>query len=213
MVRSAQQADRESSSGLQERSSPVGDDRSIRGLAACPAEDEAARREFDALVAPHLPAMRARAAQLCRSHFDPDDLVQGALMRALQARDQLADLARTRPWLVTIVTNGFLDLVRRRHRRPRVVDLDVYADVETAAPDAFEPSPWDSIELDDVRTAVEQLPDDVRDTYRLFALEGRDYTEIAQLQRIPKSTVGSRLLRARKRLRELLTSRRTEVSQ
>jgi RNA polymerase sigma-70 factor (ECF subfamily) len=55
-----------------------------------------------------------------------------------------------------------------------------------------------------VRRAIERLPDDVRETYRLFAIEGHDYAQIATLQHIPAATVGTRLYRARKRLRALL---------
>lgn len=73
-------------------------------------------------------------------------------------------------------------------------------------PEPVEPSPWDHIGMEDVRAAVERLPDDVRDTYRMFALEGSDYVAIAEAQRIPPATVGSRIFRARKQLRVLLTA-------
>ena len=40
--------------------------------------------------------------------------------------------------------------------------------------------------------------------YQLHALEGRSYNEIADRLRIPKATVGTRLIRARRKLRDLL---------
>jgi RNA polymerase sigma-70 factor, ECF subfamily len=40
--------------------------------------------------------------------------------------------------------------------------------------------------------------------YRLHALEGRSYEEVSARLRIPKATVGTRLIRARRKLRDLL---------
>ena len=65
--------------------------------------------------------------------------------------------------------------------------------------------PWEG-DLD-VRAAVAALRDDVRDTYRMFALDGLDYTAIAAALGIPKATVGTRIHRARRALRAALTSR------
>jgi RNA polymerase sigma-70 factor (ECF subfamily) len=159
------------------------------------------RRAFDRAIAQHLPALRARAAQLCRGYGDPDDLVQDALLRAFRARSQTRDLTRLRGWLLTIVTNTFLDSLRRRKARPGEVELEI----DVAAPTVEEDdSPWARIDLDDIRAAVAELPDDVREAYRLFALEGNDYTTVSKQLSIPKATVGTRILRARKRLRALL---------
>jgi len=168
-----------------------------------PIDELAARRRFDALVAQHLPALRARAHQLCRSHCDAEDIVQDAMLCAFRARTQVEAPDRIRGWLLKIVTNKFLDLVRKR--RTQVHQVDIPTD-DLTMPDPDEPSPWDHIDQDDLRTAVDQLPDDVRDTYRMFALEGSDYEAIGEAQQIPKATVGTRIFRARKRLRALLTS-------
>ena len=160
------------------------------------------RHEFDRAIAEHLPALRARASQLCRGHGDADDLVQDALLRAFRARSQTRDIGRLRGWLLTIVTNTFLDSLRRRKARPGEVELAI--DVAAPTHDDEEESPWARIDLDDVRAAVAELPDDVRETYRMFALEGRDYSGISTALGVPKATVGTRILRARKRLRGLL---------
>jgi RNA polymerase sigma-70 factor (ECF subfamily) len=103
---------------------------------------------------------------------------------------------------LTIVTNTFIDLTRKQRRRPDHVQLAL----EAPTPDPIEPAPWNDFDFDDLRRAIDQLPDDVRETYRLFAIEGCDYTAISEVQQIPAATVGSRLFRARKRLRLLLTA-------
>ncbi|MEZ4359321.1 MAG: sigma-70 family RNA polymerase sigma factor [Kofleriaceae bacterium] len=155
---------------------------------------------FDEVAAAHLPALRARAVQMCRGELDADDLVQDALERAFLARHQVRDPSRARGWLLAIVTNTFLDLLRRRRVRPGEVALEI----DPAAP---EPSPveaWEELTLDDVRRAIELLPEDVRDTYRMFAFDGKDYKHIAAELGVPKATVGTRISRARRRLRGIL---------
>ncbi len=161
--------------------------------------------DFETLVAEHLPRMRRRAARMCRRDADADDVVQDALLRAFRSRDGLRSPERAGGWLLTIVSSTFIDSVRRRRARPAEVELAV----EPAAPDpeAAVEQPWAHVSLDDVRAAVAALPDDVRDTYRMFALEGQDYTAIAAAQGIPRATVGTRIHRARRHLRALLLPR------
>jgi DNA-directed RNA polymerase specialized sigma24 family protein len=66
---------------------------------------------------------------------------------------------------------------------------------------------WEGISADDYRAAIGQLPDDTRETYRLFTVEARSHAEIAKTQDIPIATVGSRVYRARKHLKaQLLTT-------
>lgn len=164
------------------------------------ADIAAARRRFEAIIAQHQTAMRASARRLCRSHFDAEDVVQESLLRAFRAGAQLDDPVRVRAWLLRIVINTFIDLIRdyKKRRQVELVGDDV------AAPDPDEPSPWDHISADDVRAKAELLPDDVRDTYRMFTFEGLDYAAIAEAQTIPPATVGSRIFRARRQLRALL---------
>lgn len=166
-------------------------------------------QDLGTAIAQHLPRMRSRASQLCRGRHDADDLVQDAIVRALRCQDQLADRDRLRPWLLSIVTNLFLDRLRRQRVRPRPVSLDALpvepppADERDADADAA----WRDLDVAEVRAAIDRLPLDVRDTYRMFAIDGADYTAIAAAQGIPKGTVGSRIVRARKKLRELLADR------
>lgn len=137
---------------------------------------------------------------MCRNRRDADDIVQDALLRAFQRRSSLRSPERAGGWLSTIVSHTFIDQLRRRRVRP----LELSLRAEPLADDDVEPPAWERLSIDDVTAAVAQLPDDVRDTFRLFALEGQDYATIAARQGIPKGTVGARIHRARARLRALL---------
>lgn len=161
-----------------------------------------ARREFHALVAPHLSTLKARALQLCRSHCDADDLLQDTLLRAFSARVMPLDGTPARAWALTIMTHVFIDTLRKRRRRPELAPFPTEQEIPAAIPDDQEL--WHSIGIEDLRAAVERLPDDVRDTYRMCALEGHTHATIAKAQQVATATVGSRVFRARKQLRVLL---------
>jgi RNA polymerase sigma factor (sigma-70 family) len=186
--------------GEQAAASPS--DGSIDEAVHCQHVELCSEAKFRAIIVEHLPALRSRARQLCRSHVDAEDLVQEALLRALRARC-VNDSSRMRAWLLRILTDTFSDMLRRTSRRqiPNVVVPDV---TETGTEPPTEPLPWSGITDEEARAAVAGLTDDVRTTYRMFALENRSYSEIARLLGIPTSTVGTRILRAYQQLRVIL---------
>lgn len=160
--------------------------------------------DMRALVVAHLPVLEKRARQLCRGQLDADDVVQDAILRALESRHpprSLRDPAKVRAWFHRVVHSTFVDAVRSRRRRREEC-------LETEPPDlpAEEPTrpPWDHITEEQLHAAVSHLSDQLRVAYRMFELEGCSSAEIAAALAIRSSTVGTRVLRARRQLRALL---------
>jgi len=152
--------------------------------------------QVDDLSKAHGEYLRGLARRLCRNHYDPEDLVQDTLVRALSS--PIPEGANVRAWLARIMQNRFIDLIRRRATR-REDQLG-----ELPAPSTDDALWWQSLSNEDVLRAVERLPDEQRVAFTMFAFEGKSYTEIAAAQGIAKATVGTRILRARVRLREIL---------
>jgi RNA polymerase sigma-70 factor (ECF subfamily) len=170
-----------------------------RPLQAVPAD--AAR--FQRLFQEHERVVLALARKLCRSQFDADDLTQDVFERALRHLHRLTPGTSERAWLCTITRNLFIDRVRRRRTTPQPGDGQAAND--TAAPVADEPPPpWRTLEPEQLRRAVERLGHKLREVYVMHAFEGIDYTTIAARLAIPKATVGTRLMLARQKLRQLL---------
>jgi RNA polymerase sigma-70 factor (ECF subfamily) len=135
-----------------------------------------------------------------------DDLLQDTVERAFPRYGELRDHVRARAWLLTILFSVFVDHCRALKRASSGGTLEEAEQV--AAPS--EPPPLDSerVSREQLLSCVERLPDKLRECYRLFAIQERDYDFIATELKIPKSTVGTRLFRARlelfKMLREVL---------
>ena len=160
---------------------------------------DAARR----VVTEQLPILRAVARNLVRNAAEVEDLVQDAFEKALRSIDRIDLSGNPRGWMVTILHNLHIDRCRQRARMKPHVPCD---DVVLAMPEEREPPVWSAITTEDVRRAAARLPEDLRAVYTLFALDGRSYIEVAEQLGIPKATVGTRLSRARARLKLLLTT-------
>jgi RNA polymerase sigma-70 factor (ECF subfamily) len=150
------------------------------------------------------PALRAVALRLCGNRADAQDLVQDVYERAFRRYEGLRPDSNVRAWLTTILHNLFIDRCRAARRTPKVVPLtDALPQHEQEQP---EPPAWATIPAWQVREAIASLPRDFRAVYELH-VAGRSYDEIAQTLGLPKATVGTRLLRARRKLKAALISR------
>lgn len=151
----------------------------------------------------HRPVLVRLATRLTRDPVEAEDLVQDAIERALSRPEALPEVARLRPWLITVMHNLFIDQCRRRARRPRHQPIDAE---RLATPPEPPARPWHQLGPAELRAALEQLDERFRVVYSMHALEGRSYSEIAEALGLGTSTVGTRLLRARQKLKAILAS-------
>lgn len=179
------------------------------GASVTSVDDVRRQRRVDELCREHGVFLRRLAASLCRSSFDPDDLFQDVLERMLHHFDRLPPGVDHRAWMARVMRNLFIDRVRRRAAAPAAVELT--DEPVLPAPDAGEW--WEKLDAEDIRARLHQIPGELRDAFSLFALEGCSYQEIAARLAIPKATVGTRILRARRRLKQLFDTTHAEATE
>lgn len=172
------------------------------------------RREFDRLVQRYHKQAYNVAYRLTGNHADAEDLTQEAFLRAFRFFDNYRRDLPFENWLYRIMSNLFVDEVRRKSRvRVQSLDAPLGGDAhgESRAyleiPDTRE-SPERVVlheELDEqVQKALASLPPDFRMTVILADIEGLSYEEISETMRCSLGTVRSRLHRGRKLLRARL---------
>jgi RNA polymerase sigma-70 factor (ECF subfamily) len=145
-----------------------------------------------------LPRLRRFARSLARDPHDADDLVQIAIEKALAKHEQLHEEAGIARWMFGIVKNAWIDEVRARARRERLL-TDEAAGVTVADPLA--PAHVDALAVAD---ALARLPDEQRLAVGLVLIEGLSYKEAAYIMEVPIGTLTSRLARARTALQDML---------
>ena len=169
-------------------------------------------KEFEEQVIEHLDMLHAVALRLTRNVADAEDLTQNTIVKALRFHDRFKQGTYIKAWLLTILRNTFINEYRRKARRPATVELSGTEAAEDTAPAQETPIAADMgrradlMELldDQVKQAIEELPDDFRGAVIMADLEDMSYKEIADVMQCPLGTVMSRLYRGRKLLRERL---------
>jgi RNA polymerase sigma-70 factor (ECF subfamily) len=160
----------------------------------------AVERAFAQAVREHEALLMGIARRLCGNDADAADLVHDTYERALRAWDRYSDRGNLRSWMVAILNNLFIDRCRKHRRTPHTEALDNH---ELPAPEPAAPPAWSHVTDQQIDAALATLAPEFRRVYELHAL-GRSYDEIAAELNIAKPTVGTRLIRARKKLKEAL---------
>jgi RNA polymerase sigma-70 factor, ECF subfamily len=145
-----------------------------------------------------LPRLRRFARNLVRDPHDADDVVQIAVERALQRLDQWRSDARLDSWLFKILRNAWIDEVRARTRRAKIMMP------EEAGEQVGEAAMDREIERWSVESALARLPEEQRLAVGLVLIEGLSYKDAAEVLEVPLGTLTSRLARAREALQEML---------
>ncbi len=159
-------------------------------------------QSFDSFVRKHETALYGLAIRLCGNTADAADLLQDTFERAYRSHAQLPLGANERAWAAAILHNRFIDGCRRRKRTPiheQVEELHLAAPAETPSPE------WLDITAEQVQAALAKIGEEFRVVYEMATAQNRSYKEIAAQLCLPAATVGTRLIRARRKLRRLLT--------
>ncbi len=171
------------------------------------------RREFDALVERYHKQAYNIAYRMAGNHADAEDLTQEAFIRAFRFFGQYRRELPFDSWLYKIMSNVFIDRLRRKPKvRIRSLDQPVITDEGEAQFDVADTGigPEEAVlsrEMDGhIQAALDTLPEAFRLTVIYADIEGLSYEEIAEATNTNIGTVRSRLHRGRRLLRNKLKS-------
>lgn len=145
-------------------------------------------------------AMFNSAIRIVGDDDEAEDVLQEAFISAFRNLDKYRGDATFGTWLKRIVINKAINAVRKRR-------FEVLSEEnETEIPDIEEDIVYKpEVTIENVKKAMNTLPDGYRTVLSLYLLEGYDHQEIADILGVTVSTSKSQLNRSKKKLRELLT--------
>ncbi len=169
-------------------------------------------REFELQALPHAAALYAVALRMTRRAADAEDLVQDTLLKGLRARHQFQVGTNLKGWLMRILTNTFINRYKRGSLErsvfsgPEVDPLSdgwIGTDTMRALRDPESQALRPLLEQE-IRDALDSLPEDYRLAVLLVDVEELSYKEAADVMGCPTGTVMSRLHRGRRHLKTRL---------
>jgi RNA polymerase sigma-70 factor, ECF subfamily len=168
--------------------------------------------QFQSDVIPLLETLYHHAMRMTRSHTDAEDLLQEAMLNAYAGFRTFQPGGNLHAWLHRILINTYINGYRKQQCRPAQYPIHDLTGAQLAANAQQRASGLRSAEeqalekLGDnqIRAAMQALPEQFRLAVYYADVEGFRSREIADLMRTPLGTVLSRLHRGRRLLRRLL---------
>jgi len=170
--------------------------------------------EFEREALVHTDAVYRMALRMTKNRADAEDLVQETFLKAYRFWDSFEKGSNCRAWLFKILTNLFITSYHKKAKEKQQFAYDdvesyyLYNQMEAGNDKQLLSDPehmlFNQLLDDDVRKAIEELPEDFRMVVVLSFVEGFSYQEIADIVGIQLGTVKSRLHRGRKLLQKSL---------
>ncbi|APY01515.1 RNA polymerase sigma factor [Lacinutrix venerupis] len=133
---------------------------------------------------------------------EAEDIVQESFIKAFSKLHQFKGDVTFGAWLKRIVINKSIDYLKLK--KQRLVELE---DVHLKVIDNSNNNNWmveDATSLDDIKKAINMLPDKYKFVVMLFLIEGYDHEEISEILNITQVASRTQLSRGRVKLQELL---------
>ena len=161
-------------------------------------DDQGLAPDFERELIALIPHMRAFARSLCGDPTQADDLAQDTLAKALKSRESYQLGTNMKAWLFMILRNQFYS-EKRRSWRGSQLDQEAAEKTLHAVDD-----PSAALELNDVRMALQMLPEVQREALVMVGAGGFSYEDAAKIAGVAVGTVKSRVSRGRAALQAIL---------
>ena len=173
-----------------------------------------AQEQFTTDAMQYAPQLFSTALRMTRNRSDAEDLVQETYIKGWRSFHTFQEGTNLRAWLFRIMTNTYINKYNAQKRKGTEVELDDVEELflykrlgsidQSQLSSSAEDQMLDLFTDDEVKNALESLPEDFRIPVLLSDVDGFSYKEIAEMLEIPIGTVMSRLHRGRKAMQKML---------
>jgi RNA polymerase sigma factor (sigma-70 family) len=147
--------------------------------------------------------MFAVAMRFVKDSMEAEDIVQEAFIKAFAKLNQYKAEVTFGAWLKRIVINKSIDCLKSKKQH-----LQELEEVHLKVIDDNYQNEWlvdDTITLDEIKLAIQKLPDKYRYVVMLYLVEGYDHQEISGILNISEIASRTKLSRGKSKLKEQLT--------
>ena len=143
-------------------------------------------------------AMYSTALRMVQNSHDAEDILQSVFIEVFTKMDTFRFESSVGAWMKRITINKSINFLKSK----RIFTQELTDNHDHPLEQEPEREPVLSVEK--VKKAVDKLPDGYRVVFSLYAFEGYDHEEIAQILEISEATSKSQYSRAKAKLRTML---------
>jgi RNA polymerase sigma-70 factor (ECF subfamily) len=143
-------------------------------------------------------AMYNTSLRIVNDTMEAEDVMQEAFLSAFEKINTYSGTVSFGAWLKRIVVNRSLDVLGRR--KAIFEELDGHDGIRDNSIEDAEYREETETKVEEVKAAIERLPEGYRVILSLYLIEGYDHDEIAEMLNISSSTSRSQLSRAKQKL-------------
>ena len=186
----------------------------VSDFALFPSGLQGDKEALEVLFTRHRRLLCSLAMRMLRNREEAEDAVQNCLLSAFRNLPRFKYQGSFRGWLVRIVMNEAIELLRKKKRKPIASAVEFLSKGCEEWPDCL-PAPGPNPEqvfaaaesVEALRDQLFRLSTPLRSTIVLCDLKERTIEEAAAILRVPANTVKVRLLPGRRRLRLAMEGR------
>jgi RNA polymerase sigma-70 factor (ECF subfamily) len=143
-------------------------------------------------------AMYNTSLRIVNDTMEAEDIMQEAFLSAFEKIETYSGTVSFGAWLKRIVINRSLDTLSRR--KAIFEDIELHVGIRDDSSEDLGRKEDLNTKVEEVKDAINRLPDGYRIILSLYLLEGYDHDEIAEILEISSSTSRSQLSRAKQKL-------------
>ena len=143
-------------------------------------------------------AMYNTSLRIVNDTMEAEDIMQESFLSAFEKIDSYSGTVSFGAWLKKIVINRSLDALNRR--KAIFEDIDSHTGIKDESNEDLSRQEEVDFKVEEIKDAIEKLPDGYRIILSLYLLEGYDHDEIGEILSISSSTSRSQLSRAKQKL-------------
>lgn len=168
---------------------------------------------FEELIIKYEKKIYVIAYRFMGNEHDAKDLTQETFIKAFNNIKKFRQESSFSTWICRIANNSCIDELRKKKRRP-IDSLDEKIELNEGSISKQvkdeRPTPEEAYETGELNQYLQKILNELNESSRMVVvlrdIEGYSYEEIAEITDVSLGTVKSRLYRARKELKERISS-------
>lgn len=148
-------------------------------------------------------AMHNVCLRILQHQAEAEDALQEAFIKVFNNIQQYRNESSIGSWIKQIVTNTCLNVLKKR----KIIFNELDDNVELSETESDNNNETD-FSIDDIKKAIEELPQGYRVVFNLYMFEDYSHKQIADMLEISESTAKTQLFKAKRKLKELLLAKK-----